>query len=103
MKTLKEYFNEIESKLQINFNEYKGNRIDFSYYNSANNWSHSVSIIYENEKIFFQTYRINAYEDLKPYKFTNYSHGQIGCKIPISEQDLIFKTLTEYDKFKFKR
>jgi hypothetical protein len=103
MSILKQAFKEIEDRVQVNYSKYNGDSLDFTYYSSMNNWSHSVRLMVQDEKVFLQTYRVDAKEDLIPYKFTDYAHNQIGCKIPITEKDLIWKVLTKYDRFKVKK
>lgn len=100
MSALKTIFKDFENKYFIGCSVYSGDKLEFTYKNSFNNWSHSVALKVINGQIYFQTYRINVHEDLKPYKFTDYAHNQIGCRIPITERDLIHKVLTKYDNFK---
>jgi len=100
MSILKTHFKDFQEKYFIGYSEYKGDRIEFTYRNTFNQWSHSVSIRVVDDKVVFQTYRINAYETLLPYKFTEYAHNKIGCRIPIEEKSLIHEVLTKYDKFK---
>lgn len=103
---LESAFKYLNKLLCINYFEKKGDNekyyIEFTYRNSFNSWSHSVKLIAYEDGVYFQTYRIDEKEDLIQYKFIDYAHKQIGCKIPISETVLIMKVLTEYDNFKIK-
>ena len=100
MSLLKEYFEKFNKKYFIRYSEYRGDQIRFTYNTGMKSWSHSVAIKVIDNEFYFETSRTSSYEDLLPYKYTNYSGNKIGCRIPINKTELIHKYMTKYDRFK---
>lgn len=99
-------FKELQNKLVINC--YKHSEIenlpcvDFTYHSGIKSWSHSVSLAYDNEKVYLFTSRMMNNEELKDFLFSKLGDRESIYKIEIKNTSEAIDFLRKYDRFQYK-